>query len=119
MLRRIVLALILSWSFSITLGLLFASCTEGRLNFRILALPAVVPVALLGSTIAALGLTPVAVWSLRTGGKNLHLYGPMLWAVLAIYIIVVAPKFAGMALYGSLFMAVFGLIALGSVPARR
>src|SRR5437588_10219302 len=79
MLNRVLLAAGLSWVYSVTLGLLFAASTSGRLSFSTLRLPGVVPVALITSTIIALVMTPIAAWSVRTGTRNLCLYGTILW----------------------------------------
>src|SRR5437588_11877474 len=62
MLNRVLLAAGLSWVYSVTLGLLFAASTSGRLSFSTLRLPGVVPVGLITSTIIALVMTPIAAW---------------------------------------------------------
>jgi len=53
-LKRILLAASISWVFSVSLGFVFASCVSGHLSFSTLRLPGVVPVALIGSTVAAI-----------------------------------------------------------------
>lgn len=50
-----------------------------------LTLPGVVPVALIVSTVAALFMTPIAAWHLRTGVRNLCIFVPVLWVALAAY----------------------------------
>jgi len=57
-----------------------------------LTLPGVVPVALIVSTVAALFMTPIAAWHLRTGVRNLCIFVPVLWVALAAYIVVVIPR---------------------------
>ena len=83
MLTRILLAAGVSWIYSVSLGLLYAACASGHFDLRTLWLPGVVPVAMLFSTAVSIGITPIAVWSLRTGKKNLYIYGPILWIILA------------------------------------
>src|SRR5438270_14031475 len=62
MLNRVLLAAGLSWVYSVTLGLLFAASTSGRLSFSTLRLPAVVPVGLITSTTIELVITPIVAW---------------------------------------------------------
>jgi hypothetical protein len=76
------------------------------------------PVALIGSTIVAIAMTPVAFWSVRTGARNLWFYGPILWVALAAYIVFVFPKVGYYGQYGLLFLAALGLVVLGFIPAR-
>jgi hypothetical protein len=83
MLTRILLAAGVSWIYSVSLGLLYAACASGHFDLRTLWLPGVIPVAMLFSTVVSIGITPIAVWSLRTGKKNLYIYGPILWIILA------------------------------------
>ena len=46
-------------------------------------LPGVVPANLIGSTIAAIAITPLVMWPVGAGVRNLCLYGPILWVALA------------------------------------
>jgi hypothetical protein len=117
--KRILVAAVMSWAYSVTLGLLFAVAVSENHSLRTLLLPAVVPVALIGSTIVAIAITPVAFWSVRTGARNLWFYGPILWIALAAYVVFAIPKAGHYGQYGLLFLAVLGLIALGFIPARR
>jgi hypothetical protein len=112
------IAAVMSWAYSVTLGLLFAIAVSGNYSLRTLLLPGVVPVALIGSTAVAIAMTPVAIWSVRTGARNLRLYGPILWAALAAYIVLAIPKAGHSGPYGLLFLAVLGLAVLGFIPAR-
>ena len=116
--NRILLAAALSWTYSVTLGLLFAVVASGNYSLRTLLLPEVVPVALLGSTAVSVALVPLAVWSVRTGTRNLWFYGPILWIALATYIVLAIPKLGHYGPYGLLFLAVLGLVVLGLIPAR-
>lgn len=116
---RILLALFMSWGFSVTLGLLFAVVVSEDHSLKVLTLPGVVPVALISSSLVAIAITPVAVWSVRTGPKNLWLYAPIIWTALAAYIVFVFPKVGYYGRYGLFFLAVLGLVALGFIPARR
>jgi len=117
MLKRILLGAALSWSYSVTLGLLFAACASGSLSFSTLRLPGVVPVALLGSTAVSIVITPVAVWSARTGVKNLCIFGPILWVVLAAYVVLATPNAGTIGEIGLLCLSIVGTVALGLIPA--
>lgn len=109
----------MSWTFSVSLGLLFAVVLSEDHSVRSLALPGVVPVALIGSTVVAIAMTPLAIWSVRTGARNLWVYGPILWIALAAYVVFAIPNAGHYGQYGLLFLAVLGLVTLGFVPARR
>jgi hypothetical protein len=115
--NRILLAALMSWAYSVTLGLLFAIAASEDHSLRTLMLPGVVPVALMGSTVIAIAITPVAIWSVRTGARNLWCYGPMLWVALAAYVVFAIPKAGHYGQYGLLFLVVLGLVALGFIPA--
>ncbi|SRR5712691_5573790 len=116
-LNRVLLAAGISWTFSVTLGLLFAACASGRFWFGTLRLPGVIPVALMISTGAA--MTPVAIWSVRTGGKNLWFYAPILWIVLAIYDVLVVPRTGAYGPYGLVLLGLVGSVILGFIPAAK
>ena len=117
--NRILVAAIMSWGYSVTLGLLFAIVVSEDHSPKDLLLPGVIPTALLGSTIVAIAITPLAIWSVRTGVRNLWFYGPILWAALAAYVLFAIPRAGHYGPYGLLFLAVFGLVALGLIPARQ
>jgi hypothetical protein len=119
MLNRVVLGAALSWIYAVTLGLLFAACVAGRLSFSTLRLPGVVPVALISSTIIALVMTPIAAWSVRTGARNLYLYGPILWIVLAAWLLLVVPWNVAYGEYSVLILGLVGLVILGFIPAHK
>jgi hypothetical protein len=116
--NRILIAAVMSWVCSVTLGLLFAIAVSGNYSLRTLLLPGVVPVALTGSTVVAFAITPVAIWSVRTGARNLWFYGPILWIRLAAYIVLAIPRAGYHGPYGLLCSAVQGLVVLGFIPAR-
>jgi hypothetical protein len=116
--KRILVAAVMSWAYSVTLGLLLAVAVSENHSLRALLLPAVLPVALIGSTIVAIAMTPVAFWSVRTGARNLWFYGPILWAALACYIVLVFPRVGYYGQYGLLGLAVLGSVVLGFIPAR-
>jgi hypothetical protein len=115
---RILAAAVTSWTCSVALGLLFAVAVSGNYSPSVLLLPGVVPVALIGSTVVAIAITPVAIWSLRTGTRNLWLYGPILWMGLAAYIVFAIPRAGHYGPYGLLFLAVLGLVVLGFIPGK-
>jgi hypothetical protein len=116
--NRILTAALMSWAYSVTLGLLFAVVLSENQSPRDLLLPGVVPATLLGSTIVALAITPVAMWSVRTGTRNLWLYGPILWVALAAYVVFAIPRAGHYGQYGLLFLAALGLVVLGLIPAK-
>jgi hypothetical protein len=116
--NRILLAAVMSWAYSVTLGLLFAVVISEYHSLKTLVLPGIVPAALIGSTIVAIAITPVAIWSVRTGARNLWSYGPILWIALAAYVVFAIPRAGHYGQYGLLFSAVLGLVALGLIPAR-
>ncbi len=119
MLKRILLGAVISWCYAATLGLLFAACASGRLSFSTLWLPGVIPVALIGSTVVSIAITPIAAWSVRTGARNLCVYGPILWGLLVIYIVVAVPVSAANGLVGLVVLSVAGLVVLGFIPATK
>ncbi len=116
--NRILVAAVMSWGYSVSLGLLVAIVFSEDHSLRSLLLPAVVPVALIGSTIVAIAITPVAFWSVRTGTRNLRFYGPILWIALAAYVAFVLPRAGYYGQYGLIFLAVLGSVALGFIPAK-
>ena len=118
LLKRLLLAASISSFYAVTLGLLFACAVRG-FSPGTLRLPRVIPIALIGSTIAAALATPLAMWTVRTGARNLLIYGPILWITLAGYVAFVIPKIGGpsgeMCL---LAISVVGLVAIGFIPLR-
>ena len=118
MLKRVLLGAAISWIYSVTLGLVFALRAFGRPSFSTLMLPGVVPVVLITSTIVALAMTPIAAWSVRTGTRNLCLYGPILWIVLAAWLVAVVPRSPADGEYSVMILALVGLVFLGFIPAR-
>lgn len=116
--NRILIAAVMSWGYSVSLGLLFAIVVSEGHSPRDLLLPGVVPATLIGSTIVAIAITPVAIWSVRTGTRNLWLYGPILWITLAAYVVFAIPRAGHYGQYGLLFLAALGLVVLGFIPAR-
>ena len=119
MLTRILLAAGTSWMYSVTLGLLYAACASGHFDLRTLWLPGVIPVAMLFSTVVAIGITPIAVWSLRTGKKNLYIYGPILWIILATLELGVVPITRALKPHEVALIGVIGLVGLGFVPGEK
>lgn len=126
--KRVLLAAAMSWSFSVTLGLLFAVCVgsrdmrdSGHSSLDVLRLPAVVPVALMTSTAISILITPVAIWSVRTGVRNLVIYAPILWIELDAYVftVLVIWKNDAYGLYGVAFLGAVGAAVLGFIPATK
>jgi hypothetical protein len=111
--KRVGLATVVSLVYSTTLALFFAAVASGQFDLVTLTLPAVVPVALIGSAVAGLAVMPIAAWSLRTGRANLLHYGPILWLLLAGWIVMTHE------LYSVVVLAVVGLVGLGFIPPNR
>ena len=116
--RRVLLATVLCWLSASSLGLLFAACGSGHFEFRSLLLPGVIPVALFTCTLVALALTPLGVWALRTGKRNLWTFGPAIWLGLAAYDVMLIPRLGREALWAFPVLAAGALIGLGSLPPR-
>ena len=81
------------------------------------------PILLMVSTTCAVLVAPVAVWTLRTGKRNLILYGTLLWGVLATYIIfpviTFPPPLGGLVHFVSLLLISYmGLIVIALVPRK-
>jgi hypothetical protein len=118
-LNRVLLAAAVSWTFSVTLGLLFAAYASGNFSPHTLRLPGVVPVAVIVSTVVSAVVTPLTVWALRTGAKNICVYGPILWIALAAYEVVVVPRTGLFGLSGLLVLSLGGLTILGLIPSAK
>jgi hypothetical protein len=102
------------------LGLLHAVTASGRLRMDSLGLPAVIPVVLFGSSIAAVCVFPFALWATRAGARNLWVYGSGLYTVLVVYVVIVMPRVGGPVAYDAmLLLAVVGLVLLGIIPLKR
>ena len=115
--KRILLGAAISWGYSTTLALLFAARASGSFSLSTLLLPGVIPVALITSTVVAIGLTPIAAWSVRTGVRNVCLYGPILWVLLAAYLVLVVPEIgAASGQLGLIVLSIVGLVILGFIP---
>src|SRR5436853_7066197 len=68
--NRILVAAVMSWAYSVTLGLLFAVVVSEDHSLRTLLLPGVVPVDLTGSSVVSISITPVAGWTVCTVVRN-------------------------------------------------
>jgi len=114
--NRILLGVALSWLFSETLGLVFAFCAFGK---DALTLPAVFPMTLSISTAISVLFAPLAIWAAKTGARNLLIYSPILWLILAAHIAVGVSHRLPLS-QGSLFvLSVLGLVVLGLIPRRK
>lgn len=131
----------LSWIYSVTLGFVQLACAklspqgntnstfEGNLESLMnksigdLLMWGFNPILLMVSTTCAVLVAPVAVWTLRTGKRNLILYGTLLWGVLATYIIfpviTFPPPLGGLVHHVSLLLISYmGLIVIALVPRK-
>lgn len=113
MLKQILLGASVAWCGATLLGLLYAACASGRISLDTLRLPGVVPVALLISSGIALLMTPLVVWALKSGEKSLIAYGVALFALLVVYMVLVAPTNPEFGLYGSVLLGITGLVIIG------
>jgi hypothetical protein len=118
-LKRTILAATMSWSFSLTLGILFAISSSGHIFLKILLVPEVILIALTVSSVISICLMPIAFWTVRTGVKNLSIYAPLFWIALAVYEVMVVPKYGNFGLYGLLAFSVIGLFILGFIPTAK
>ena len=119
LLNRVLLAAAMSWGYAVTLGLLFAACASGHFSLGTLRLPGVVPVAIIAGTAVSIAITPVAAWSVRTGLRNLAIYAPVLWVVLAAYEVVAIPRSGAYGPYGLVVLGLVGLAVLGLIPPAK
>lgn len=116
MLNRILLGIGLSWLFSVTLGVLAMLCGFGWEAFR---LPIVIPTAIGASSLVSILFAPLAVWAAKTGPRNLLIYGPILWLILASHIVLGVSHRLALG-QGSLFvLGVIGVLVLGLIPRRK
>jgi hypothetical protein len=82
--------------------------------------PLPIPIGLIVSTCAAILATPLAMWALRTGKRNIIVYGITFWFFLAVYIFC-APSFNHdrFAIIGGVVLTVLGLVIIGLIPKAR
>ncbi len=116
MLNRILLGIGFSWVFSFTLGLTFVFCAFGK---DALTLPAVFRMALSVSTLISLLFAPLAIWAAKTGARNLFIYGPILWLILAAHIVIGVKHRLALTQASLFILSVVGLVVLGLIPRRK
>jgi len=104
-----------SWIMSVTLGVVFALSTFGG---EALLLPAVLPMTLSISSLIALLFSPLAAWAARTGPRNLLVYSPVLWGILAIHIVVGVNHRLPLTQASLFVVAVAGTVVIGFIPRR-
>jgi hypothetical protein len=61
----------------------------------------------------------VTAWAVRTGTRKLWLYSPILWIVLAAWLVLVVPWNAAYGEYSVLILGLVGLVVLGFIPAHK
>ncbi|MGA2349305.1 MAG: hypothetical protein ABSF70_02645 [Terracidiphilus sp.] len=108
-LTRMLIAVTLSWIYSMTLGFLFAIHWDRKFHFDVLLVPAAYIAPTVFSTIVAVFIAPITYWSIGTGVRKHYIYGPVLWILLATYEIT-APSVYN--LVGVVVLAVAGLSVL-------
>jgi hypothetical protein len=114
-LRQVLLGAVLSWIMSVTLGMVFAVSSLGKGAFFS---PAALSMTVGISSLIALVGSPLAAWAARAGGRNLLVYGSVLWGVLAAHIIVGVKHWLPLSQESLLALAVAGTVAIGFVPRR-
>lgn len=115
MLRRILLGVGCSWTMSVTLGMIFAVSTFGK---EALVLPAVLHMTLSISSLISLLFAPLAVWTAKTGARNICIYGPILWLILAVQVVVGVNRHIDLTI-SLLVTSVIGLVGLGFIPRGK
>jgi hypothetical protein len=114
-LRRILLGLGFSWLFSVTLGVLAMICGFGWEVFR---LPIVIPTAIAASSLVSILFAPLAVWTAKTGARNICIYGPILWLILAGQVVDEVTRHIDLTI-SLLVTSVIGLVVLGLIPPGK
>ncbi len=125
----LLIAFAISWFFAFTLGCVFTggplvAITERKFDLDILKgsvlMMVLPPIGLFVSTLCALFITPLAAWALRTGRKNIVLFGPLLWLFLASFIVWSEYIDNGyLAFLGTLFLSAVGLGLIGLIPPKK
>jgi hypothetical protein len=108
-LTRALIAVALSWTYSMTLGFLFAIHWDRQFHFDVLLTPAAYIAPTIFSTIVAVFIAPITFWSIGNGIKKHCIYGPILWILLAVYENTAAAMYN---LIGVIILAVAGLVIL-------
>ena len=102
----------LSWVMAASLGVIFGAAVMHNASIRELWAGCVVQVSLIISTVIALLMTPLTIWSFAPKRRLLLPKGGILWCLLVGYILLVAPHNGPMAIVGSLLLGAGGLIAI-------
>jgi len=120
----------ISWCFAISLGCVLAvgivwagDNFSGWNLITLLQYVAMImfipPMGLIVSTFAAVLATPFAARALRTGTRNLILYGSYFWVFLACYMLL-APSFHNnnLFIFVGVLVTLFGLVFIGQIPPK-
>jgi hypothetical protein len=115
MLKRILLGVAFSWVMSVTLGIFYSIVSFGIDGLRLSVL-LLMTVSI--SSLIALLFSPLAAWATRTGSRNLFMYAPVLWAVLAVHIFVGVKHWFHLTQASLFALGVVGTVAIGCIPRR-
>jgi hypothetical protein len=124
----ILIAYAISWCFSFSLAVVFIfGMAHEEQDKEILDLSWMLksvfvimyPIGLGICTFAAFLVTPLAMRALRTGARNLIVFGSLFWLLLACYIFF-SPSFSknGFAILAGFVLSVMGLIIIAQIPPK-
>jgi len=117
MIKHIIRCAGISLAAAASLGLLYGACIIRSASIKTLWQAGVVQISfILSSAIALVFVTPLTVWALKPAHSAKWIFP--LWFVLAIYCVLVTPRSAFFGLYGTLFLAVIGLISIRVLAHR-
>ncbi|MGD0942087.1 MAG: hypothetical protein ABR905_20525 [Terracidiphilus sp.] len=115
-LKRTLIAVALTWIYSVTLGFLFAIHWDRQFHFDALLIPAAYIAPTVFSTVIAALVAPIAYWSIGNGLTKHCIYGPILWILLAVYENTAPPVYN---LGGVVVLAAAGLVVLRLISGRQ
>lgn len=103
--------------FSVSLGLLTASCSIGGCSILALSIWPIPAIAVGISLLIGLALVPLGIWAARTGLKNFYTYGLALWVLFAT-LTVFAFRRIDSFLEWEVGAGIIALVILGMIPNR-
>lgn len=115
--RWLLLAACVDWLFSVSLGIVYVIATFGLRN--IAAAPGILLFALVDSSMLSVLFLPPAIWAARVGLRSLAITAPILWLILAVYIVFVGPHTGRLGFVSLFVLAALGCVALGNLPIRQ
>jgi hypothetical protein len=112
LLRKLLIAGVISWCVSVSLGLLFVRIATG-MPVRDWGWSGYLYIAIIICSVVAVLFTPLVMWAADNYAKKSIIYGVALYVLLAIQIVFVTPNVGRFGLYGPVLLAVMGLIVIG------